>query len=129
MFMEEKYSGVGISFGLNRIFLVLDELGKLEKIPSAENALITVFDEGLKNESLELFAELLDAQIPSEIYLKEKNLSKQFKYADKKNISFVLILGPDEVENNTVLVRNMKNGEEKIVKRAEIVEFFKSNKQ
>ena len=74
--------------------------------------LITIFEENLLNKSLELANILRKNGVTIEVFPAIEKLDKQLKYANKKNLPFVVILGPDEVKSNTVKLKNMKTGEQ-----------------
>ena len=91
-------SGVGISFGADRIY---DVLTGLDKFPS-----------GMKS-SAKIVKALRDAGVSCEIYPDTAKLKKQFDYADRKAIPFISIVGGDEIAGNSVNVKNLESGEQK----------------
>lgn len=113
IFGAEEYSGVGVSFGFERIMLLLEELNLLADEKASSKVLVTVFDEASRGNSIKIYNALLNTDVPSEIYLTEAKLAKQFKYADKKNIPFVVVQGPDEQKSDSVIVRRMSSGNQK----------------
>jgi histidyl-tRNA synthetase len=114
MFAGRQVPAVGISFGFDRTIEAMDALNLFpeELSNSSTKALVTIFSEELKQESLKIASELRDKNINTEIYLgeiKEKNpLEKQLKYADQKQIPYVLIIGPEEMESNSITVKNLE---------------------
>ncbi len=112
----------GCSLGLDRIVEALqgfNPCGAAIK-PSAQ-VLVTIFNESLVNESLKLSSILSSMKVNTETYLEPKaKLDKQIKYADRKGIPFVLILGPEEIEKNKVTIKDLRTGEQKTVTREEI---------
>lgn len=124
---------VGFSFGFDRI---IDAMNSLNLFPaeislSTTKALVTIFSQELKNKSLEITRSLRYNGINTEIYLgviKEKNpLEKQLKYADQKGITNVIILGPEELKQNMVTLKNMKTREQKQISMKELSKIIKNN--
>lgn len=106
---------VGTTIGLDRICDAISELGLLEeKLQPPTQVLITIFSPEYQANSLELATKLRAEGIRTETYLDpEAKLDKQLKYADKKGIPLVVILGPEEVEKGVITLRNMETGEQK----------------
>lgn len=123
---KEKISGVGFAMGdmvLEEILRANNLYPKLKVQPA--KVLITIFGSETQEESWRLSLKLRQKGINCEIYLDPNaKLDKQLKYADKKGIPFVAIIGPDEAKNNTVTVKNMKSGEQKTVPLEEIIELL-----
>jgi len=124
MFCDKDFSGVGVAFGFSRIILALEEMGKLDDVGLTSKALVTVFDERSIPDSLAIYRELLDFGINSEVYFETAKLVKQFKYADKKEIPFVVIRGDEERERNEVTVKNMKTGKQKTIPRKQLCTYL-----
>jgi len=122
---REKIPGVGFAAGTAVIEEVLKKYKKLPNLPLTKTkVLVTVFAEGFYRDSLLISKRLREAEIETEIYPEPVKIEKQLKYANQKEIPFVLILGPDEVANNKVTVKNMKNGEQKTIPQNELLEYF-----
>lgn len=116
-------SGVGFSFGVDRIYDVMEELDLFpEEAISATEVLIIHFDKPSMNYGLLVLDKLRKAGIKSEIYPDQAKIKKQFAYADKKNISFTVIIGSEEVATEKVTFRNMRSGEEEKLTTEEIVQ-------
>src|SRR5690606_18496645 len=99
-------SGVGISFGLDRIYLVLDELKLFpDAIQNTLDVLFINFGEKEAEQSMKLVKELRKNQIRSEVYPDSSKLKKQMQYADKKNVKFTVIIGEEELKNNTATLK------------------------
>ena len=115
-YTDKKLPGVGISIGLTRLFYKLDELNiiKAEK-KSVSDVLIIPMVEDLKI-PIKIATELRKSGINTEIYLNDKKLKAKFKYADKLQIPFVIIIGEDEIEQNKIKLKNMQTGEENELK-------------
>ncbi len=112
MFLGEKIPATGTTIGIERIIDVMTELNMLPEAKTSTKVLVTIFNEETRNPSLKLVQRLRNAGINSEIYFKADKLKKQFKYADKTGIPFVIIMGPDEVEKNQASLKNMKTGDQ-----------------
>lgn len=124
MFCKEQFSGVGVAFGFERIMLALEELGKLQNIPLNSKVLVTIFDQKSTRDSLEIYDLLLNANVNSEIYFSPEKLSKQFKYAEKKSIPFVIIRGPDEKKQNEITIKVMQSGKQKTVPLNQLISYI-----
>jgi len=127
-YTDKKLPGVGISIGLTRLFYKLNELNLIKaKQKSIAKILIIPMIEKLEK-PIELATNLRRLGIETEIYLNDKKLKAKFKYANKLEIPYVLVIGEDEINTNTVNIKNMETGEEKKVKleAEEIVPFVSS---
>ncbi len=110
-------SGVGISFGLDRMYLVLEELGLFpERLQQTLKVLCVNFGGKAAIASLKMVTTLRNAGIPADLYPGDVKLQKQFKYADQRNIPYVISIGDKELTEGNFLVKNMKNGEESVYK-------------
>lgn len=111
-YTNKNLPGVGVSIGLTRLFSKLNELNiiKADK-KSVAKILIIPMVEDLK-EPIKLATKLRNAGINTEIYLNEKKIKAKFKYADKLEIPYVIVIGEDEIKENVVTIKNMKTGEE-----------------
>ena len=113
IFGMKNLSGVGISFGLDRIYLCLDEL---ELFPTDEFSGTTVlfanYGEQEALASLKVLKELRGNNVASEIYPSNAKMKKQFDYASKKGIPFLAMIGSDEMANNLIKLKNLESGEQ-----------------
>lgn len=118
-------SGVGVSFGADRIYDVLNDLKLFPDSVQATSKIMFV-NFGLLEEaaSLKILNELRQLNIASEIYPDNAKLKKQFDYANAKNIPFVAIIGQEELQNNEVNIKNMTTGEQKKLNYSELKDFF-----
>lgn len=111
IFGLEGVSGVGVSFGADRIYDVLNELKLFpETIKGSVKVMFVNFGGEELGFSLKLLHKLRNASIAAEIYPDPAKLKKQFAYADQKNIPLVIMAGTEEVAMNKVTVKNMKTG-------------------
>ncbi len=108
MYAGKSIPAVGFAFGIDRMIEALDLLNLFPVSKTQTKVLVTIFNQELANTSASLTTELRNQQINAELYLNPfEKLDKQIKYADKKSIPFVVIIGPDEAENNQVTIKNL----------------------
>ena len=121
MFGLSDLTGVGISFGADRIYDVLEELKLFPQSTSeSTKVLISNFDDKAEKFALPLLQTLRDKGISAEIYPSSAKLKKQMAYADDKNIPFVILIGSDEMETGLLSIKNMKSGEQQKLTAEEI---------
>ncbi|HLW18950.1 MAG TPA: histidine--tRNA ligase [Cyclobacteriaceae bacterium] len=115
--------GVGFSFGVDRIYDVLEELKLFpEEQISATKVMIGFMDNEGMNYGLKALSAIRRAGISAEIYPDAAKLKKQFNYADKKNISFVLMAGSEEIAQQKFTLKNMKSGEQQMMSLSEAID-------
>ena len=124
LFCDEDFSGVGVAFGFERIMIALEEMGAFDEVGLNSQVLVTIFDEKSETSSLKIYSELVSEGINSEIYFERSKLSKQLKYANKKQIPFVIVCGPEEIERGEVSVKSMKSGKQKNVPRNQLITYL-----
>lgn len=121
-------SGVGVSFGADRIYDVLKGLDKFPKdLASATTLLFANMGADELRYVLPVAGALRSAGIPVEIYPDNTKLKKQFDYADRKHIPFLSIIGGDEVAQGIVSIKDLRSGEQKSFKKDDtegILEFL-----
>ena len=114
-------SGVGISFGADRIYDVLTELDLFPKeLLSATQVLFAAFGQDELKYALKWAKALREKGIAVEVYPEATKMKKQMGYADSKQIPYVAIVGGDEMANNTVMLKKMLTGEQKQVTLEEL---------
>lgn len=119
--------GVGFSFGVDRIYDVLEELKLFpEDQINATKVMVGFLDQEGKEYGLKVLSAMRAEGISAEIYPDEAKLKKQFNYADKKNISFVLMAGSEEIAQQKYTLKNMKSGEQQMVNLAEAIAVLQS---
>ena len=120
-------SGVGISFGADRIYDVLNELGKFPDFINDSTQLLFVnFGKEEEKFCLNLVSKVRAAGINSELYPDHAKLKKQFAYADDKKIPFVAVIGDEEMKTNTITLKDMASGEQfKNLTIDEVIKRFK----
>ncbi len=110
---KERLSGVGISFGIDRIYDAMEELNLFS--PQAllsSKVLICHFDEGTFNHGLHVLASLRKSGIASEIYPEVAKLKKQLEYGSKKRIEHAIVIGEEEMKSGIFTIKNLINGEQ-----------------
>lgn len=106
-------SGVGISFGADRIYDVLESLDLYPKtIQKSLDILLVAFDPLSHDYAYKVLLQLRDRNIKADIYPEPSKMKKQLKYADDRQIPFVGIIGDNEIKENKVMLKNMKSGEQ-----------------
>ena len=118
-------SGVGISFGADRIYDVLTELDLFPKeLQSATQVLFATFGDAELRYALRWAKELRAQGISVEVYPEPTKMKKQMGYADDKKIPYVAIVGGNEMESNTVMLKEMSSGEQRQVNLQELVKLL-----
>lgn len=113
VFGVPNLSGVGFSFGVDRIYDVMDELKLFpEHLNRAAQVLVARFDNQTFPQTLSIAAQLRAANISCEVYPDEAKMKKQFAYADARGIRYVLLLGSDEAVQGQVQIKDMAKGEQ-----------------
>jgi len=103
--------GVGISFGVDRIYDVMEELKLMpQQLKQGTRALFFHLGEEESMAAFHIMQELRASGISAELYHEKAKFDKQFKYAEKKNIAFAVFIGADEISTNTALVKNLESG-------------------
>ena len=117
VFGVKDIPGIGISFGLDRIYLVMEELGIFPE-DSEKNVkyLFANYGEAESIEALKLISELRQRNIAAELYPEASKLKKQFTYAEKKGIENLVFMGLEEINNQSVTIKNLLSGEQKTMK-------------
>lgn len=119
-------SGIGISFGLDRIYDVLEELKLFpEKVAERLDVLIVHFGEEQLWHGQQLVTKLRDEGIKADLYPESVKIRKQFDYADKIKSPYTLIIGEEEMKSAAYTLKDMKSGDQKPLKINEIIRFFK----
>jgi len=116
---------VGVAIGFDRTLEAAEVLGKIPSDIGSSKVLVTIFDENSIASSLETTSWLRQQGIATECYSDSSaKFDKQLKYADKKNIPFVIIIGPEEIEQNKIRIKNMKTGDQELVTRDSLISFL-----
>ncbi len=120
-YTKSQLPGVGISIGATRLFWQLREAKLLGAARNTVDVLVTQMDEAQLPVYLELAGMLRNAGIATEVVMESGKLAKQFKYADRAGIRFVVVLGPDEIAKGVVTVKDMRKQDQFEVARSELI--------
>ena len=113
VFGVKNIPGIGISFGLDRIYLVMQELHLFpENTVSKVQFLFTNYGEKETKEAIKVMTKLRDKNISCELYPEAVKLKKQFTYAEKKEIPFIIFYGEQEIKEGKISMKNMETGEQ-----------------
>lgn len=119
-------SGVGISFGLDRIYDVITELNKFPESATLQTQVLFIaFDESAETAALQYARSLRDAEIRCELYPDvQAKTAKKFKYADDKKIPYCAIIGSNEMAEQKVMLKNMQSGDQQLLSIEEVIEII-----
>jgi histidyl-tRNA synthetase len=116
IFGLKDMSGVGISFGLDRIYLVLEELGLFPETVSAKTKVLFInFGDAESLYAMKAITKLREQDITAELYPDNAKMAKQMGHADKREIPFVVLAGESEMSSEKFTLKNMKSGEQELV--------------
>lgn len=122
LFGVPNVPGVGISFGVDRIYDVLEEL---QLFPEAvqKSTRVLFFNLGIEEHqtAFHLMQDLRERGIAAELYHEQSKFDKQFKYAEKKQVPYVVIIGSTELTEGTCIIKNIVTGEQKTILQQELV--------
>ncbi len=122
IFGLKNMSGVGISFGLDRIFLVMEELDLFQNAPNPRpQALFVNFGENEASHVMKTVKLLRDKGLRVEMYPSASKMKKQMNYANSKQIPFVILVGDDEIANEIFKIKNMSTGEQISCNQEELI--------
>jgi histidyl-tRNA synthetase len=128
VFGLDNMPGVGISFGFDRICLVLDTLNLYPEIQKSNTrVLFANFGSAEALYAYNLLNVLRDKGIKSEIYPSNDKLKKQMQYADRKCVEFVILIGDNEIKENMLTVKNMFDGSQKNMTFEDFILILKPN--
>lgn len=121
--------GVGISFGVDRIYDVMEELKLFpENINQSTTALFFNLGEKESLHAFKIMQKLREHKISAELYYENSKLEKQFKYATKKNIAYAVIIGSKEMEASTCIIKDLEKNEQQTIPENELLQFFRNLK-
>ena len=124
LFGVPNIPGVGISFGVDRIFDVMEELKLFpEDVNVGTQVLFFNLGEAESEKSFELMQQLRAVDIRCELYHENVKFDKQFKYAEKKSIPYAIILGSKELADGICMVKDLRKGEQVTVKQSDLIDF------
>ncbi|MCJ7447399.1 MAG: histidine--tRNA ligase [Bacteroidales bacterium] len=114
VFGLEGVSGVGVSFGADRIYDVMNQLALFDNITSASSEVLVLnFGDAETKYALKILGILRKLGIKAELYPDPVKLKKQMSYADAKKIPYIIIAGEEEIKTEEVTIKNMSSGEQK----------------
>jgi histidyl-tRNA synthetase len=124
LFGVPNIPGVGISFGVDRIYDVMEELKLFpDTVEQGTKALFFNLGDEESRTALRLLQKLRSKGVASEIFHEPAKFDRQFKYAEKKNIPFAIIIGSKELEQKTAVVKDLRRGEQQSVSFENLCEF------
>jgi histidyl-tRNA synthetase len=115
MFLGKDIPATGSTIGVDRMMAVMRQLNLIPKTSPSAKVLVVLFDQDGINRSMEVTAKLRNAGIATELYPDPVRLKKQFQYADRKNIPYVVVPGPEEWSRSEVTLKNMVEGKQTFV--------------
>ena len=123
LFGMKDVPGVGISFGLDRIYLALEELGLFPaEVLGTTKALVAHFSEAEAPYAYEITSALRNAGIATDFYPEPAKLGKQFQFAEKCGIPFVILAGAGEAERKVVQLKNLSSGQQQELSLPELIQ-------
>ncbi|UXP31747.1 histidine--tRNA ligase [Reichenbachiella agarivorans] len=121
-------SGVGISFGVDRIYDVLEELNLY---PASNSSSLQVMIANFGGETAKAGIRLMNALraegINTELYPDDAKMKKQMSYANGKQVPYVVVIGEEEIQNETFTLKNMVSGEQESLKKADLISKIKNS--
>jgi len=127
MFGLKGLTGVGISFGADRIYDVLEELNLFpESAAAGTKVLISNFDAAAELYALPLLQQMREADLAAELYPSSAKLKKQMSYADAKAIPYVILIGSDEMESGQLTLKNMQSGDQQKLSAPDLIALLKA---
>lgn len=123
MFGKQDLTGVGISFGLDRIYDVLEGLDKFPaSLQTSTKLMFAHFDENSFKYAFQLCEKVRINNISAEVYPDLANLKKQMKYANDKQVEYVCVIGDEEIKTGNLSLKNMQSGEQQKLTIEQIIE-------
>lgn len=124
-YSKSHLPGVGISIGATRLFWQLRDAGIISTAESSVEALVGLMDDAYLPQALELAQILRGAGINTEVQLETKKLAKQFQYADRAGVRFMVLCGENEISRGVVTVKDLRRQEQFELPRAELAAALK----
>lgn len=120
-YTDKQLPGVGMSIGLTRLFFILNDIGliKTDKKSISDVLVISMVEDLSK--SIEVANILRNAGIKTEVYFDNKKIKAKFKYADRLNVPFVIVIGEDEINSGLLTIKNMQEGTQEKLTIEEII--------
>lgn len=125
IFGLKNMSGVGISFGLDRIYLAIEELNVFpETVSNVSDVLFMNFGNEEAKYALKAIQKLREAGVKAELYPDQAKMAKQFQFAEKKGINYAVIVGETEMQQNIFALKNLNSGEQQNVTLEELIQIL-----
>ncbi|AQY22782.1 Histidine--tRNA ligase [Riemerella anatipestifer] len=116
VFGVKNIPGIGISFGLDRIYLVMEELNRFpQEVSQNVQYLFANYGEQEAFHSMDIIQQLRTKGVSAELYPEASKLKKQFTYAERKEIPYIVFVGEEEIKNKQVSIKNLATGEQKTI--------------
>jgi histidyl-tRNA synthetase len=128
MFSKKDVPAVGVSLGLERLITIMEERKMFDQKLSGGDVWVTVFSPDLISDSLRLATQLRSAGLKAIVSMRTGKLGKQFRDADKASVRWVVVVGPDDIANKTILLKDLHAGEQKSVAVETAIELISSSK-
>ncbi len=124
-YTDRELPGVGMSIGLTRLFFVLNDIGliKTDKKSISDVLVISMVEDLTK--SIEVANALRNAGINTEVYFDDKKIKAKFKYADRLNMPYVIVIGEDEIKSGILTIKNMQEGTQEQMSIEDIIKKLK----
>lgn len=125
LFGVPNVPGVGISFGVDRIYDVMEELQRFpDTVQIGTKALFFNLGEAESKNAFTLLQQIRQQGIAAELYHEQSKFDKQFKYAEKKNIPYAIIIGSKEMEQATCIVKDLQKGSQEEMAQTALVGYL-----
>jgi histidyl-tRNA synthetase len=125
LFGVANVPGVGISFGVDRIYDVMEELRLFpQEVQTGTQVLFFNLGEAESKAAFNLMQQLRSRGVSCEIYYENAKFDKQFKYAEKKAIGYAVIVGSKELQESTCVIKNLKSGQQSTIVAADITSYL-----
>jgi histidyl-tRNA synthetase len=125
IFGLDDVSGVGVSFGADRIYDVLDQLELYpEEVTTGTRLLFVNFGKGEEKYIIGILPQFREAGIATEIYPESAKLKKQSNYANQKNIPFVALVGEQEIKDNVISLKDMDSGDQRELSTMQVIDMI-----
>ena len=126
MFNSKPVPAVGCAFGFDRILEAMEQFSLFPSSLETTKFLVAIFSKELAQKSIEVCSRLRSNNINTELWLDaQSKMEKQLKYADQKQIPYTIIIGPDEVANDTVTLKDMRTREQQQISIEKLIENLK----
>jgi len=126
LFGGQSTPATGVSFGIDRLTLILEEKGAFKDLNLGADVYVAPVSDSVRFKAVEITQTLRKAGISAVVDMMGRRLGKQFEYADKKGIPTVVVVGEKDLAEGSVTIRDMKTGDQKKVKIEELFSHLKS---